>query len=266
MIGRGLPGGLTVVAFAMLRTDTRAAGWRRLRPVRWRFSLLRGVVYCLTTAIWFVVWQTMALADTYAIGFTTPLLMTLLAIPMLGEKIRWRRVTATLVGFLGVLIMLRPGGDLWSPAVPLLLVGIAGMALGRIMTRLLSTTESAESLALVPLLLHVPIGFLLLPWLPVHGFTWAVAVAILFVGVFNATGHWLNARAYALAPVAALAPYEYSPLLWGGVLGYLVFNEVPHASALLGAAVVAAAGLYNLHREQARRREEAAVKELAWTS
>jgi drug/metabolite transporter (DMT)-like permease len=255
-----------VVGFAMLRADTTAAGWRRLRPVRWRMSLLRGVVYSLTSAIWFVVWQTMALADTYAIGFTTPLVMTLLAIPMLGERIRWRRAMATLVGFGGVLIMLRPGGDLWTPVVALLFLGIFGMALGRILTRLLSTTESAESMALVQLLLHIPIGFLLLPWLPVHGFTWPVAAAILFVGVFNATGHWLNARAYALAPVAALAPYEYTPLLWGGVLGYLVFREVPHASALAGAAVVAAAGLYNLHREQARRREEAAVKELAWTS
>jgi drug/metabolite transporter (DMT)-like permease len=82
--------------------------------------------------------------------------------------------------------------------------------------------------------------------------------------VFNSTGHWLNARAFALAPIAALAPYEYTPLLWGGVLGYLVFGELPHASAIAGAAVVAGAGLYNLHRERMRQREE--VKGLAWTS
>jgi len=266
MIGRGLPGSLTVLGFAMLRADTPATVWRRLKPVRWRLALLRGVTNSLTSAIWFVVWQTMSLADTYAIGFTTPLLMTLLAIPMLGERIRWRRAAATLVGFGGVLIMVRPGGDLWTPVVALLMLGVFGMALGRVLTRLLSTTETPESLALVPLLLHMPLGLLLLPLLPVHGFTWGAFAAVIFIGVFNATGHWLNARAYALAPVAALAPYEYSPLLWGGVLGYLVFQEVPHTSALVGAVVVAAAGLYNLHREQIRRRDEAAVKELAWTS
>ena len=224
MIGRGLPGSLTVVGFAMLRGDGVA---RRLRPVRWRMSLLRGVVYSLTSAVWFVVWQSMALADTYAIGFTTPLVMTLLAIPMLGERFRWRRATATLVGFLGVLIMVRPGGDLWTPVTALLLLGCAGMALGRNMTRLLSTTETPESLALLPLLVHMPVGLLLLPLLPVHGFTWPALAAILFLGAANATGHWLNARAYALAPVAALAPYEYTPLLWGGVLGYFVFHELP---------------------------------------
>ena len=266
MLGRGLPGCLTVAAFAMLRADTAAAGRRRLRPVRWRLSLMRALVQSLTSVAWFVVWQTMALADSYAIGFTTPLLMTLLAIPMLGERFRWRRATATLVGFGGVLIMLRPGSGLWSPAVPLLLVGIFGQSLGRILTRKLSTTETPESLALFPLVLHLPIGVALLPFLPIHGFTWGALAAILFVGVFNSAGQMLNARAYGLAPVAALAPYEYSPLLWGGVLGYLVFHEVPHASALVGAAVVAAAGLYNLHREQVRRRDEAATKEMAWTS
>jgi drug/metabolite transporter (DMT)-like permease len=258
MIGRGLPGGLTVFGYAMLRNDSGPVGWRRLRPVRWPLALLRAVLASLTTAIWFIVWQTMALADSYAIGFTQPLMMTLLAIPLLGERIRWRRVAATLVGFAGVLIMVRPGGDLWTPTVALLMLGVLGMAIGRILTRLLSTTETAESLALLPLLVHLPIGLLFLPFFPVHGFAWDALVAVVLVGIFNATGQWLNARAYALAPVMALAPYEYTPLLWGGVLAYFLFHEVPHASALAGAAVVAAAGLYNLHREQARRRGEAA--------
>jgi drug/metabolite transporter (DMT)-like permease len=263
MIGRGLPGSLTVLGFAMLRADTVAIGWRRLRPVRWRLALLRGVVFSFNSAIWFIAWQTMSLADTYAIGFTLPLLMTLLAIPMLGERIRWRRAAATVVGFGGVLIMVRPGGDLWTPMVALLLAGICAMAVGRNLTRLLSTSETPEPLALIPLLVLMPMGLGFLPFLPVHGFTWGALAAIVFVGVANATGNWLNARAFALAPVAALAPYEYTPLLWGGVLGYLVFHEVPHASALAGAAVVAGAGLYNLHREQVRRRDEAAVAGIA---
>jgi drug/metabolite transporter (DMT)-like permease len=264
MIGRGLPGSLTVLGFAMLRRDGGAVGWRRLRPVRWRLALLRGVSASCTSAIWFITWESMSLADSYAVGFTAPLMMTLLAMPMLGEQVRWRRAAATLVGFAGVLIMVRPGGDLWTPATGLLLVGVFGLALGRILTRMLSTTETPESLAVLPLIVHVPIGFLFLPFLPVHAITWGAVAALVLVGVFNSTGHWLNARAFALAPIAALAPYEYTPLLWGGVLGYFVFRELPHASAVAGAAVVAGAGLYNLHRERLRQREE--VKGLAWTS
>ncbi len=264
MIGRGLPGSLTVLGFAMLRNDGGAVGWRRLRPVRWRLAMVRAVAASFTSAIWFIVWESMSLADSYAVGFTTPLIMTLLAIPMLGERIRWRRAASTLVGFAGVLIMVRPGGDLWTPVTALLMLGVLGMAFGRILTRMLSTTETAESLAVLPLIVHVPIAFLLLPLLPVHAITWGAVAAIVLVGVFNSTGQWLNARAYGLAPIAALAPYEYTPLLWGSVLGYLVFGELPHASAIAGAAVVAAAGLYNLHRERLRRRAE--VKALAWTS
>jgi drug/metabolite transporter (DMT)-like permease len=264
MIGRGLPGSLTVLGFAMLRRDGGAVGWRRLRPVRWRLALLRGVAASCTSAIWFFAWESMSLADSYAVGFTAPLIMTLLALPMLGEKIRWRRAASTLVGFAGVLIMVRPGGDLWTPVTALLMLGVFGLALGRILTRMLSTTETPESLAVLPLIVHVPIGFLFLSFLPVHAITWGAVAAIVLVGVFNSTGHWLNARAFALAPIAALAPYEYTPLLWGGVLGYFVFHELPHSSAIAGAAVVAAAGLYNLYRERLRQRDE--VKALAWTS
>jgi drug/metabolite transporter (DMT)-like permease len=256
MIGRGLPGSLTVYGFTMLRHDDGAIGWRRLMPVRWRLALLRAVAASCTTAVWFIVWQSMALADSYAVGFTTPLIMTLLAIPMLGERIRWRRAASTLVGFAGVLIMVRPGGDLWTPVTALLMLGVFGMAVGRILTRMLSTTETPESLSVLPVIVHVPLAFLLLPFFPVHAITWGAVVAVVLVGVFNATGQWLNARAYGLAPIAALAPYEYTPLLWGSVLGYLVFDELPHASAIAGAAVVAGAGLYNLHRERLRRREE----------
>ena len=82
----------------------------------------------------------------------------------------------------------------------------------------------------------------------------AVFAALVFLGLFNGCGHWLMARAYALAPVSALAPYEYTLLLWGGVLGYLAFGEVPAWTTLAGAAVVALAGLYNLYQE---RREAA---------
>ncbi len=161
---------------------------------------------------------------------------------------------STLVGFSGVLIMLRPEGDMWKPVVPLLLVGIVVMALTRIMTRLLATTESPPCLAVWLLISHAMAGCLMLPFYPPAGlpsaFTWS---ALLLVGLANGFGHWVFARGYALAPISALAPYEYTMLPFGGLFGLLVFAEVPSVTTLVGAAVLVAAGLYNWHRERVRR-------------
>ena len=251
MIGRGAAGSATIAALALMEGD-----WRRLLPVRWRMVLLRSVLHSAVSLSWYVAWQVIPLADAYAIGFTAPLLMTLLAIPMLGERIRWRRMLSTLTGFSGVLLMVRPGTALWNPVLLVLAPGIAGMAVSRIMTRQLSTTETAECLTFWLMAAHVPAGLLLLlggaP--PLHGMSWDIWAALGLLGFFNGFGHWLMARAYALAPVSALAPYEYTPLIWGGILGFLAFGDAPGWSTLAGAAVVAAAGLYNLHRERVRRR------------
>ena len=252
MMGRGVAGSLTVTALAAAEGDLR-----RLRPVRWRLVLLRSVLHAGVSLTWYMAWLVVPLADAYAVGFTAPLLMTLLAAPMLGERIRWRRALSTAVGFCGVLVMVRPGSALWRPELLVLVPGILGMAVSRIMTRVLSTTETAECLTFWLMLAHVPAGLLLLLFgYPGPG---ALAVgtvaALALLGSLNGVGHWLMARAYALAPVSALAPYEYTALIWGSVLGYLAFGELPGLSTLAGAAVVAAAGLYNLHRERVRRGE-----------
>ena len=140
MLWRGVFGAIMVLGMTM---GWGGSGWRRLMPRRWRLVLVRSVLSSFVSVTWYVSWLSMSLADTYAIGFIAPLLMTVLAVPMLGERIRWRRALSTLVGFGGVLIMLRPGGDLWTPVVLLLLVGTLVMALTRIMTRQLTTTEIA---------------------------------------------------------------------------------------------------------------------------
>jgi drug/metabolite transporter (DMT)-like permease len=218
--------------------------------------LLRGVLSSFTSVTWYMAWRHMQLADTYALGFTAPLIMTLLAVPLLGERIRWRRLVSTLVGFAGVLVMLRPGGDLWNPAVLLLMVGIVAMALTRIMARQLSLTETPECQAFWLMVSHAVTGALTLQLLPGTGpADYTVWLALVFLGVSSGLAHCVFTRAYGLAPISALAPYEYTMLIWGGVAGWAVFGEVPSWTTLAGAAIVAAAGLYNLHRERVRRQE-----------
>jgi drug/metabolite transporter (DMT)-like permease len=252
MIGRGLFGAASVALVTVPRRD--AGGWHRLLPTRWFYLLLRAVLSSYTTATWYFSWRYMQLADTYALGFTAPLIMTLLAIPMLGERIRWRRMLSTMLGFCGVLVMLRPGGNLWNPALPLLMSGIVAMAVTRIMARQLARTETPECQAFWLMASHGICGMAMLVLAPSTAIGGTVQwLALAFLGVSSGLAHCIFTLAYGLAPIAALAPYEYTMLIWGGAAGFLIFGEVPSISTLAGAAIVTAAGLYNLHRERIRQ-------------
>jgi drug/metabolite transporter (DMT)-like permease len=258
MLWRGLFGAVTVVA---VTSGGGAIGLRRLMPVRWHLVLWRSVLSSFVSVTWYFSWLSMSLADTYAVGFTAPLMMTVLAVPMLGERIRWRRALSTLVGFGGVLIMLRPGGDLWTPVVVLLLSGTAVMALTRIMTRQLTTTETPQCQAFWLLICHTLTGLVLLPSFPIMGPVGPVVwMALALLGLTSGLAHCVFARGYALGPVSALAPYEYTILPWGVAAGFLMFGDVPSWNTLVGAAVVAAAGIYNVYRERVRRAEERAAR------
>jgi drug/metabolite transporter (DMT)-like permease len=258
MLGRGSIGGLMVAGLALRHRGGGQFGFSRLMPVRGRVVMFRSLVHASATVTWYIAWQLkMGLADSYAIGYAAPLLMILLAVPMLDERIGARRLAATAIGFLGMLVMLRPGGDLWTPVTALVLLGVVGMAFSRIMARLLSTTETPECLAFWLMTFHVPVGLLMLfVGFDAPGLTVVAFAGLLVLGVTNGLAHWLHSRASALAPVAALAPYEYTGMIWAVLLGYLAFSQVPSWSTLGGAAVVAAAGLFNFLREHRRKRAE----------
>jgi drug/metabolite transporter (DMT)-like permease len=250
---RGVFGSATLVAMAVWNGPV---GLGALRPQRWGLVLMRSLLQVFVGIAWFASWATMNLADSYAVGFATPLIATLLAVIFIGERLDWSRVIATLVGFAGILIMLRPSGGMWNPSLWLLLAGVTCSAVTRIMTRQLSRTETPQCLAFSLLLIHIPVGLVLLPFLPIPGLTREAVAALTFLGLLTGFAQLLNARAYALAPVSALGPFDYSSMLWAIGLGWLCFGEVPNASAMQGALVIAAAGLYSFHLENSRRNRE----------
>jgi drug/metabolite transporter (DMT)-like permease len=260
LVWRGLIGALVVFCFAR---------GRGLIPVNRRLLTTRSLLHCCVSITWYYAWSAgISLADSYAVAAASPLLMTLLAIPLLGEKVGWRRWTSTAVGFCGVLFMLQPGGELWRWEAGMLLVATAAMALTRIWTRMLTRTDGPNTIAFWLLFAHVPVGLLLLPfpglW-PAGGPPPLLPslfglLALLAFGLANGVAQMLFARGFALAPIGAIAPFEYTPLLWGIGLGFLIWGEVPAWTTLGGAAVVIAAGLYNVHRERVRRAQERAVK------
>lgn len=256
MLWRGGVGAASIVIFSR---------GRGLWPRNARLVFGRSVLHCSVSILWYFVWMSgFGLADSYAVAAASPLLMTLLAIPMLGERVGWRRWTSCAVGFLGVLFMLQPGGELWRWETGVLLIAVCGMALSRIWTRVLASTDTPACISFWLMLTHIPMGLMVLPiaslW-PVQGFPdifpsgWWLLLLVFF-GAANAMAHLLFARGYALANIAALAPLEYTPLLWGVGLGFVIWGEIPAWTTLIGAVIVICAGLYNLHRERARRSQE----------
>ena len=263
LVWRGAIGAFLVFCFAR---------GRGLLPVNRRLLAVRSLLHCCISVTWYYAWVAgVSLADSYAVASASPLLMTLLAIPLLGEKVGWRRWTSTAVGFCGVLFMLQPGGELWRWTSGMLLVATAAMALTRIWTRVLTRTDHPNTIAFWLLLTHVPVGLLLLPFPalwpagggppPLLPSLFGILALVAF-GLANGAAQMLFARGFALAPVSAIAPFEYTPLLWGIGIGYLIWGEVPAWTTLGGAAVVVAAGLYNVHRERVRRAGERAAGRL----
>jgi len=257
MIWRGVVGSLAILAIAQFSPMGRSI-W----PKNTRLVFGRSALHAAVAVLWYYAWaRGVGLADSYAVASLAPIFMTLMAVPLLGERIGWRRALACGVGFAGALVMLQPGGALWRWEAALLVVAVVGMALSRTWTRVLARTDNAATISFWLMLAHLPLGVALLPFFPapvtLFPLEWGALLALVAFGCANAVAHMLFARAFALAPVGAIAPLEYSVLPWGVFLGWLIFSEIPGASTIYGAVIVMGAGFYAMHRERVRARERA---------
>jgi drug/metabolite transporter (DMT)-like permease len=190
------------------------------------------------------------LADAYTITFTAPLLVTALSVPLLKERVGWRRWSAVLVGFIGVLIVIRPGfGDApWQLMLPL--VTAACFALYQILTRLVSIDPDETPFVMLFYVAWVgaAVMTLMVPfyWQPVALADWPWMVAM---GGLGAIGHLILIRALVIAPASLIAPFTYSQIVWALIAGYLVFGDVPDGWMLVGCTVIVASGLFVFYRE-----------------
>ncbi len=221
-----------------------------LRTTRLPLQIGRSVLLLGSTVFNFMAFRYLQLDEALAIMFSTPFLVAVLAGPILGEWVGWRRWTAIVVGFLGVLVVVRPGfgGMHWAA---LFSVGSAFCyAAYAICTRLLSRTDTSETTLFYSNLLGALVMLPILPfvWTPPPG--WLDVVLMVAVGGFGAFGHFLLIAAHRRAPASVLSPFMYTQLLWATTLGYLVFANVPNHWTLTGAAIVIASGLYLLYRER----------------
>ena len=241
--------GLTFI-FINPWTKPGAVATRRL-PLQ----LARSFLLFLSTICNFVALQYLQLVEALSIVFSTPLIVALLAGPILGERIGMQRLIAVCVGFVGVLVVARPGLGTMHPAALLSLTGAVAYAFYGITTRMLASTDSSATTIIYSSLAGIVLMTPLLPWVwttPSSPLTWAL---LMMTGFFGAVGHWLLVLAYARAPAVILSHFIYSQIVWMLALGYIVFGDWPDPWTFAGAGIVIASGLYLLYREQVKSRE-----------
>ena len=239
--------GAFLFPFIVSNPWTRPGLTRTNRP--W-LQLVRSVLLLASTLCNFAALRYLQLDEAIALIFSTPFFVAALSGPMLGEWVRWRRWTAIAVGFLGVLVVTRPGAAGFHPAALLSLSAALCYALYSITTRILARTDSNET----TLFYSNIVGALAL--LPVVPFVWTtptdpLIIALMVVtGAIGSFGHYLLIAAHRLAPAAVLSPFIYTEIVLVTALGFLVFGDVPNRFTLTGAAIVVGSGLYLLHRER----------------
>ena len=243
--------GAAVIAIIASRPLSRPAMLRSRRP---RLQLLRSVLlFCSTSANVLAVRQ-LQLSETATISFLTPILVALLAGPLLGEKVSGERMIAIALGFLGVVIATRPGTAAFQPVVLIAVAGVVCNAGYVLATRKLAGADAPQTTLVWTQIAGLVFLTPILPWVwrqPGSVGAWVIMAAM---GVFGATSHGMLIVAHRFAPAPTLTPFTYTQLIWMIVSGVLVFGDWPAASTLLGAALVVACGAYLALRERRGKR------------
>jgi drug/metabolite transporter (DMT)-like permease len=237
--------------------------WTRpgvVRASRFWLQIVRSLLLFLSTVANFVALQYLQLAETISIIFSVPLMVALLAGPILGEWVGPRRLVAIGVGFVGVLIVTRPGTGTMHPAILLSIGGSVAYAFYAITTRILAAHDSSETTMVYSGLAGVALMTPLLPLIWTTPDSVLMWILFLSLGLYGGFGHWLLILAHARAPAPILSPFIYTQIVWMLALGYILFGDWPDAWTLTGAGVVIASGLYLLYRERVRRVEPGAVR------
>jgi drug/metabolite transporter (DMT)-like permease len=218
-------------------------------------QLVRSALLFATTAFNFLALEYLRLDQTVTIVFLAPLVVALLAGPLLGEWVGRSRLVAILVGFFGVVIAVRPGLGAIHPAVLYAIAGMLVYALFMLMTRYMAHFDPPLVTLFHSMFVGTFAGAPIALWdwhTPANLTAWLLLCVL---GVFGGVGHWLFLHAYRLAPASSIAPFIYMQLLTMVACGYIVFGDLPDMWTLIGAALIVGSGIYLVHRERTIARE-----------
>ena len=227
--------------------------WSLLRTRRPGLQIGRSLLMLGSNLVFVMAIGSVPLATASAIGFTSPLIVTALSVPLLHEQVGWRRWSAVVVGFVGALMVIRPGGGLRDPAVLLILASSFAYALYQILTRLAGRIDTAAT-GIIFAALFGSLGMsLIMPFVFVVPRSLMDVLLFCSLGLLGGLGHYLVIRAFQLGPAAVIAPLGYVELIGSVVFGYLLFGNFPDPWTWLGAGVIIASGIYIAFRERRRR-------------
>jgi drug/metabolite transporter (DMT)-like permease len=231
----------------------RAGGVKMLRVHSVNAQVGRAILFIIASVFFVTSVGLMPLPTVIALTFTAPLFVTGLAPTLLGEHVGWRRWMAVLVGFVGVLIIVRPFQASWTLVALLPVVGALCGALRDMLTRQITAKETSVSILFYGALAVVIVGLFTLPF----GWQWVSAPDLLLFavqGFVMGIAHYLMIESFRMAEAALVAPFKYTGFIWAVIYGAAIWGDYPDRWTILGAAVILASGLYILHRELLRRK------------
>lgn len=248
-----LRGILTIPIIALIAVYRRQLlvriSWRDSKIVMMRVTGEVGATVFFLTAL-----ANMPLANVTAILQALPLAVTMAAALFLGEAVGWRRWTAILVGFIGVMVIVRPGMDGFSVYSLYALAAVACVTLRDVATRKLSPSVPSLLVALITAIAITLLGLVMLPtikWAPVNDAQWLVLAVAAAAIVF---GYLFSVMAMRAGDISFVAPFRYTAMVWAIIMGVLLFGDWPDMMTLTGTGIVVATGMYSFHRENIRRR------------
>ncbi|MEM7378188.1 MAG: DMT family transporter [Pseudomonadota bacterium] len=213
-------------------------------------QLCRSALWCLEIVVFASALTTITLGEAHALFALYPLVVTLLAVPVLGERVGWRRIASVIVGFGGALLIIRPGAISLAPGTVLILLAMLMWCGYQLLTRLLSEREHFET----NLLYMALVGSVLVPLAPVGGpWIWPTPRDALWMLALSGTsliGHMLLVAALTRAPASTLQPFNFSIMVFAIAVGFVAFGDVPDAYTVSGALTIVGASLYVLARER----------------
>ncbi|HEX2115720.1 MAG TPA: DMT family transporter [Alphaproteobacteria bacterium] len=231
----------------------RAGGTKALRVHSISGQLGRAALFITASAFFVTSVGLMPLPTVIALTFTGPFFVTALAPTLLGEHVGWRRWLAVLVGFAGVLIIVRPFHEDWSWVAVLPVIGALCGALRDMATRQITARETSESILFYGALAVVVVGLATSPF----GWQWVAPFDLMLFavqGLAMGIAHYLMIESFRLSEAALVAPFKYTGFIWAVLYGAVLWGDYPDRWTILGALVILASGLYILQRELLRRK------------
>lgn len=242
-------------AFVLALSARKAGGIRAVAATEQPgLQIFRGALLAFEICVMVLAFVLLGLVESHAAFASYPLLVAALSGPLLGERVGWRRWAAIGVGFVGILVILRPGSAIFSWAALVPFASAMLFALYSLLTRYAARRDSADTsffwTGTVGCVVMSCVGVWF--WEPMSVGDWGWMAALCVTGV---TGHWLLIRVYEVAEASAVQPFAYFQLVFGASIGMLVFDETLTANVAIGSAIVVAAGVFTLLRARARAQQ-----------